>query len=66
MATLSGAEALGWAAETGSLEPGKSADLVVLSLPDLDDGDPHDLVLSSAAAVQRVLWRGQWRTGAVP
>jgi cytosine/adenosine deaminase-related metal-dependent hydrolase len=65
MATLSGAEALGWADETGSLEPGKSADLVVLPLPDADSADPHQLVLESASAVARVLWRGQWRTGAV-
>ena len=34
MATLSGAEALGWADETGSLEAGKSADLVVIPTPD--------------------------------
>jgi cytosine/adenosine deaminase-related metal-dependent hydrolase len=66
MATLSGAEALGWADETGSLEPGKSADLVVLTLPDAERGDPHQLVLDSACSVQRVLWRGQWRSGAVP
>src|SRR5439155_6487571 len=32
MLTLFGAEALGWAGETGSLEPGKAADLVVLPL----------------------------------
>ena len=32
MATLSGAEALGWADDTGSLEAGKSADLVVVPL----------------------------------
>ena len=33
MATLSGAEALGWDDETGSLDAGKSADLVVLAIP---------------------------------
>jgi cytosine/adenosine deaminase-related metal-dependent hydrolase len=58
MATLTGAEALGWQKETGSLTPGKSADVVVLPLPDQDDVDPYRLVLSSERAVQQVLWRG--------
>jgi cytosine/adenosine deaminase-related metal-dependent hydrolase len=60
LATLSGAEALGWQDETGSLTPGKSADLVVLPLPPDDCADPHALVLASALPVRRVLWRGQW------
>jgi cytosine/adenosine deaminase-related metal-dependent hydrolase len=59
MATLSGAEALGWADETGSLTPGKSADLVVVPLRG-DDADPHSLVLRSDAPIWRVLFRGQW------
>ncbi len=61
MATLSGAEALGWQTETGSLEPGKSADLIVLPLPNEENDDPHRLVLESALPVQKVLWRGNWR-----
>ena len=40
MATLAGAEALGWEAETGSLSPGKSADLVVLPLSHEDASEP--------------------------
>src|SRR5207302_9105816 len=60
MATLSGAEALGWADETGSLTPGKSADLIVLPLPNVDARDPHNLVLESALPVRAVLFRGQW------
>jgi cytosine/adenosine deaminase-related metal-dependent hydrolase len=60
MATLSGAEALGWADETGSLTPGKSADLVVLPLPNDEARDPHNLVLESALSVRGVLFRGQW------
>jgi cytosine/adenosine deaminase-related metal-dependent hydrolase len=60
--TLSGAEALGWQDEAGSLEPGKSADLVVIPLPPEDHTDPHLLVLESDRPVQRVLWRGRWRS----
>jgi cytosine/adenosine deaminase-related metal-dependent hydrolase len=63
MATLSGAEALGWQAETGSLEPGKSADLIVVPLPDEDAADPHRLVFASALPVSAVLWRGRWTAG---
>jgi cytosine/adenosine deaminase-related metal-dependent hydrolase len=60
MATLSGAEALGWADETGSLTPGKSADLVVVPLPDEETPDPHRSVLQSAAGVGAVMVRGRW------
>src|SRR5262249_37212014 len=61
MATLSGAEALGWADETGSLAPGKSADLVVLPLPEREESEPYQLILASDLAVRQVMWRGQWR-----
>ncbi len=60
MATRSGAHALG-RSDTGSLTPGKSADLVVLPLPDRDADDPHRLIFESDAAVSAVLFRGQWR-----
>jgi aminodeoxyfutalosine deaminase len=60
MATLSGAEALGWQDETGSLTPGKSADLVVLPLAAEKSLDPHELIFSSSARVLAVLFRGQW------
>ena len=59
MATLSGAEALGWADETGSLTPGKSADLIVVPLPP-GDNEPHRLLLGADLPVRRVLFRGQW------
>jgi len=60
MATLAGAEALGWDREAGSLDPGKSADLIVVPLPPRGDTDPCRMVLESGAAVERVLWRGRW------
>jgi len=60
MATLAGAQALGWHRETGSLVPGKSADLVVVPLPTADAGDPHDLLLESQRRVKSVMFRGEW------
>jgi cytosine/adenosine deaminase-related metal-dependent hydrolase len=59
--TLSGAEALGFEAVTGSLTVGKSADLVVVPLPDDARTEPHDLVFDSALPVQGVMFRGEWR-----
>ena len=63
MLTLSGAEALGFDGVTGSLTAGKSADFVVLPLPD-EKGDPNDLVLASTLPVQGVMFRGQWHSAA--
>jgi cytosine/adenosine deaminase-related metal-dependent hydrolase len=63
MATLSGAEAMGWQQEIGSLMAGKSADFVVLTLPNADAGDPHELIFKGSASVQEVLFRGQKVSG---
>jgi cytosine/adenosine deaminase-related metal-dependent hydrolase len=59
MATLSGAEGLGWADETGSLTPDKSADLAVVPLPD-EEGEPHRLLFGSSQRAARTMFRGQW------
>lgn len=63
MATVHGAEALGFADRTGSLEPGKSADLVVVPLPDMDDADPYELLLGpdAPAGPRKTMWHGAWR-----
>jgi cytosine/adenosine deaminase-related metal-dependent hydrolase len=66
MATLAGAEALGLHHETGSLTPGKSADLVIVPLPPDDVADPHELVFGSDLPVQAVLFRGRWLEGGGP
>lgn len=63
MATLSGAEALGWADETGSLEVGKSADLAVLAGIH-EDLDPYQIALDASSPVDAVLFCGKWRDGA--
>ncbi len=59
MATLEGARALGWAAQTGSLEPGKSADVIAVHVPGTDGppattGLPASLVQSACAADVRM------------
>jgi cytosine/adenosine deaminase-related metal-dependent hydrolase len=59
MATLSGAGALGWSAETGCLDPGKSADFAVVGLPSRDEADPHRLLFDSDRPVRATWFRGQ-------
>ncbi|WP_439625778.1 amidohydrolase family protein [Gemmata sp.] len=61
MITLAGAEALGFAAEAGSLEVGKSADLVAVPLPDRDAADPHELLFADHPGARRTMFRGNWR-----
>jgi len=69
LATSEGARALGLHGHTGTIEPGKAADLVVLTAaaaghPELwgaPQADPHDLVAfgASRAAVRHVIVDGQ-------
>ena len=63
MATLFGAWALRADTVTGSLKPGKSADLAVIPLPDRDDVDPYRLVLESDLPVRATAFEGRFVTG---
>ena len=63
MATLFGAWALRAEMVTGSLKPGKSADLAVVPLPDREASDPHDLVLNSDAPVLATMFEGKFVGG---
>ena len=60
MVTRGGAEALGLDNETGSLEAGKSADFVVVPLPNADT-PPHELLFADHAGDRRTMFRGEWR-----
>jgi aminodeoxyfutalosine deaminase len=63
MATLFGAWALRAETTTGSLKPGKSADLAVIALPDRDAVDPHELVLESDRPVVSTMFEGDFVNG---
>jgi len=63
MGTLFGAWALRAETSTGSLKPGKSADLAVIALPDRDAEDPHDLILESELPVVATAFEGDFVSG---
>ncbi|WP_165227208.1 amidohydrolase family protein [Aquisphaera insulae] len=63
MATLFGAWALRAETATGSIRPGKSADLAVIGLPDRDDPDPHRLILESDEPVLATVFEGDILNG---
>ena len=50
MGTLSGAKALGIEQEFGTLDPGKSARLAIVNLPDCRTGDPYEWLLEDQGA----------------
>jgi cytosine/adenosine deaminase-related metal-dependent hydrolase len=51
LGTINGASALGLAAETGSLAVGKSADLAIVALPDVNSSDPYSLLFDPQSRV---------------
>ncbi len=61
MATINGAKALGFENDCGSLEAGKSADLVVMPLGSEDNSNPHHVLFHAPDAERRTLFRGEWR-----
>ena len=63
MATLNGARALGLDDETGSLEPGKSADMVALDLRDPDTQPVYHPVSQIVYAAGRDQVRQVWVAG---
>jgi cytosine/adenosine deaminase-related metal-dependent hydrolase len=57
MATLAGAQALGWGDTTGSLDVGKSADLLVLGFA---DDDPYGALWGNDEIPRQRMYRGQF------
>jgi 5-methylthioadenosine/S-adenosylhomocysteine deaminase len=63
MATMNGATALGWQQEVGSLNVGKSADLVIVPLSGARE-NPVQSLLEGKDPVRAVCIRGEWMVGA--
>jgi cytosine/adenosine deaminase-related metal-dependent hydrolase len=60
MATLFGAWLMRIEDVTGSLKPGKSADLAVVGLPDRDESDPYSLIFDSEESVLATIFEGDF------
>ena len=63
MATLFGAWALRGETTTGSLKPGKSADMAIVGLPERDEKDPFALLLESDLPVVGTVFEGDFVFG---
>ena len=63
MATLFGAWALRGDTTTGSLRPGKSADLAIVALPDRQESDAYNLLLESDLPVVGTVFEGDFVAG---
>ncbi len=63
MATLFGAWALRAESTTGSLKPGKSADLAILALPNREAEDPHELLFDSELPAIGTVFEGDFVRG---
>jgi len=59
LGTLAGAAAMGQAEETGSLRPGKRADLAAIALPDREEHDPYRLLFASDLPVRATFSAGR-------
>ncbi len=66
LGTLAAARALGRARLTGSLQPGKRADLAVVSLPETDFSDPYEALWTADTPVRATICQGLLRRPRAP